>query len=132
MRKVHAGINPGIRMEYVLAGTAEANDAVVGALKPNSLVVNATGLGKDAEGSPLSDAVRFPEGALVWEYNYRGKLVFLEQAKAQEKARSLRIEDGWVYFIHGWTRVIAEVFGIDIPASGPEFDRLCRIAAECR
>ncbi|MGA2545459.1 MAG: shikimate dehydrogenase [Rectinemataceae bacterium] len=132
MKQVHAAINPGIRMEYVLAETAEGNDAVVNGLKARSLVVNATGLGKDAAGSPLTDAARFPDGGLVWEYNYRGELVFVAQARAQEKARSLKIEDGWVYFIHGWTRVIAEVFGIDIPASGPAFDELCRIAAESR
>ena len=132
MKQVHVGINPGIKMEYVLAETAEANDAVVNGLKARSFVVNATGLGKDAPGSPLTDAVRFPEKGLVWEYNYRGELVFLDQARAQEKSRSLTVEDGWVYFIHGWTRVIAEVFGVDIPASGPEFDEICRIAAECR
>ncbi len=132
MREVHKGLNPGIRMEYVLAETAEKNDAVVNALRPGSLVVNATGLGKDAPGSPLTDAVRFPQDGLVWEYNYRGELVFLDQARAQEKARNLRIEDGWVYFIHGWTRVIAEVFHREIPTRGPEFDALCRIAAEAR
>ena len=40
--------------------------------------------------------------------------------------------DGWFYFLHGWTRVIAEVFAVDLPAdiptSGPEFDELSRIA----
>jgi len=132
MREVHRGINPGIRMEYVLAETAPKNDRVVNALKPGSLVVNATGLGKDAPGSPLTDAVRFPENGLVWEYNYRGELVFLDQARAQQKAKSLTIEDGWVYFIHGWTRVIAEVFHREIPTSGPVFDELCRTAAAAR
>jgi shikimate 5-dehydrogenase len=132
MKHIHSTINPGIRVEYALAETAAVNDAVVNALKPRSLVVNATGLGKDAAGSPLTDRVRFPEGGLVWEYNYRGELVFLEQAHAQEKSRSLSIEDGWVYFIHGWTQVIAEVFGIDIPTSGSAFDQLCRIAADYR
>jgi shikimate 5-dehydrogenase len=132
MKAVHAKINPGIPISYVLADSAGKNDAVLASLPPSSLVVNATGLGKDAEGSPLTDAARFPERGLVWEYNYRGELVFLDQARAQEKSRSLTIVDGWVYFIHGWTRVIAEVFGIDIPASGPAFDELCRIAADCR
>jgi shikimate 5-dehydrogenase len=132
MKAVHEGLNPGIRMRYVLADAAAKNDAVVSALPPGSMVVNATGLGKDAEGSPLTEAARFPERGLVWEYNYRGELVFLDQARAQEQGRSLRIVDGWVYFIHGWTRVIAEVFGIDIPASGPAFDELCRIAADAR
>ena len=132
MKAVHAKLNPGIAIRYVLADTAGKNDAVVSALPPCSMVVNATGLGKDAEGSPLTTAAAFPERGLVWEYNYRGELVFLDQARAQEKSRSLTIADGWVYFIHGWTRVIAEVFGIDIPASGSAFDELCRIAADAR
>ncbi len=132
MREVHARINPGLRVEYVLAEQPEKNDAVVSALPRGSLVVNATGLGKDAEGSPLTTAVRFPEDGLVWEYNYRGKLVFLDQARAQEKSRRLTIEDGWVYFIHGWTRVIAEVFHVDIPTSGSSFDEISRIAASVR
>jgi shikimate 5-dehydrogenase len=132
MREVHRGTNPGIRMDYVLAETAEKNDAVVNALKPGSLVVNATGLGKDAPGSPLTDAVRFPRDGLAWEYNYRGALVFLDQARAQREARNLTVEDGWVYFIHGWTRVIAEVFHREIPTSGPVFEELCRIAAAAR
>ncbi len=132
MREVHRQINPGLPVEYVLAASAQANDAVVGALKPGSLVVNATGLGKDAEGSPLSDQVCFPQNGLVWEYNYRGQLRFMEQAQAQQGARSLTIEDGWVYFIHGWTRVIAEVLNLEIPTTGPGFEKLCEIAATCR
>lgn len=132
MREVHRGINPGLRMEYVLAETAARNDEVVNGLKPGSLVVNATGLGKDAPGSPLTNAARFPQEGMVWEYNYRGELVFLDQARAQRESCHLAIEDGWVYFIHGWTRVIAEVFHRDIPTSGPIFDELCRIAAAAR
>jgi shikimate 5-dehydrogenase len=92
--------------------------------------MNATGLGKDAPGSPITDAAVFPEDGIAWDFNYRGDLVFMDQARAQQTGRNLRIEDGWVYFIHGWTRVIAEVFHIDIPTSGPEFDRLSRIAGE--
>ena len=93
------------------------------------MVVNATGLGKDRPGSPLTDAVEFPENGIVWEFNYRGDLVFLDQANAQKAQKNLTIEDGWIYFIHGWTRVIAEVFHRDIPTSGPEFDQLSEIAA---
>lgn len=40
----------------------------------------------------------------------------------------LHVRDGWFYFIHGWTRVMAEMFHVDIPATGPGFDRLCEIA----
>jgi hypothetical protein len=66
------------------------------------------------------------------DLNYRGDLIFLEQARRQQEERSVRVEDGWIYFIHGWTQVISEVFHIDIPASGPEFDQLANIAAAAR
>lgn len=132
MKEIHARINPGIPVEYVVASEHAMNDSVLERLKPGSLVVNATGLGKDQEGSPISDRAQFPEGGLVWEFNYRGNLVFLEQAKRQARAKSLKIEDGWIYFIHGWTQVIAEVFHREIPPSGPVFEDLCRIAAEYR
>ena len=68
----------------------------------------------------------------MWELNYRGELRFLEQARRQEQARALVIEDGWRYFVHGWTRAIAAVFEIEIPTSGPRFEALSRIAAEAR
>ncbi|TVQ39724.1 MAG: shikimate dehydrogenase [Spirochaetaceae bacterium] len=132
MKQIHARINPGIGVEYHHCPKPEQNDAVVNRLVPGSMVVNATGLGKDAPGSPLTDAAGFPENGLVWEFNYRGDLVFLDQARAQQQERRLTIEDGWVYFIHGWTRVIAEVFDIDIPTAGPQFDRLSEIAAGAR
>ena len=77
----------------------------------------------------LTDAAIFPERAVVWDLNYRGNLVFLDQARRQEASRKLQVEDGWTYFIYGWTRVIAEVFHVDIPTSGPDFDEICRIAA---
>jgi shikimate 5-dehydrogenase len=94
------------------------------------MVINATGLGKDRPGSPLTDSVEYPENGIAWDFNYRGDLIFLEQAKAQKESKTLSVEDGWVYFIHGWTRVIAEVFHIDIPTRGPEFENLSEIAAK--
>ena len=51
-------------------------DQLTAALPPHSLVVNATGLGKDRDGSPISDAARFPWGGIVWEFNYRGPRKF--------------------------------------------------------
>ncbi len=128
MRHVHARMGFTIPISYVLTPKAGDADAEVKALRPGSMVVNATGLGKDRPGSPVSDAVVFPERGLVWEFNYRGDLVFLDQARHQQERRALTIADGWLYFIHGWTRVMAEVFDIDIPSSGPDFDRLSDIA----
>ena len=130
IRRIHEGIESDVPVDYVLAPRPEDNDAVLAGLKPGSLVINATGLGKDAPGSPLSHSAVFPERAVAWDLNYRGDLVFLDQARAQAKSRSLQVEDGWTYFIHGWTQVIAEVFDIDIPTSGPAFERLSEIARE--
>ncbi len=103
-----------VPMVYHLCKEPSLNDAVVEALPPGSLVVNATGLGKDRPGSPLTDGCTFPQNGIVWELNYRGSLEFMHQAEAQKEERNLTIEDGWTYFIHGWTQVIAEVFHIDI------------------
>jgi hypothetical protein len=69
-------------------------------------------------------------GTTVWEFNYRGDLTFLAQARAQEEARRLTVSDGWGYFIISWTRVISEVFDIDIPTSGPVFEKLSQLARE--
>ena len=130
IKRIHADIESDVPVDYVLAPDPNDNDAVLRNLKPGSLVINATGLGKDAPGSPLSDACIFPQRTVVWDLNYRGDLVFLDQARAQEKARALQVEDGWTYFIHGWTQVISEVFGIDIPTSGPAFNHISDIARE--
>jgi shikimate 5-dehydrogenase len=132
MQRLHEKLSTGVPVAYVHAPQAEQNDGILAGLKPHSLVVNATGLGKDAPGSPLTDDAVFPEHGLVWDFNYRGDLVFLDQARSQAGKRQLRIEDGWVYFIHGWTQVIAEVFHIDIPSRGSVFEDLSRIAAEAR
>ena len=130
IRRIHAAMGTTLPVDYVLAPHPTDNDAIVAGLKPGSVVINATGLGKDAPGSPLSDAVRFPERAVVWDLNYRGELIFLDQARARQQAARLQIEDGWIYFIHGWTQVIAEVFHIGIPVSGPQFDAISKIAQD--
>lgn len=130
IKRIHAEVASDVAVEYILAPRPEDNDAVLNSLKPGSFIINATGLGKDAPGSPLSNAAAFPEKSVVWDLNYRGNLVFLDQARAQEQAKSLNVVDGWTYFIHGWTQVIAEVFHIDIPTSGPAFDRISEIAIE--
>lgn len=113
LRSVHlaAGLPDIFRYVQVAAGTD--NDALVSALPERSLIVNATGMGKDRPGSPLSPAVRFPTDSTAWDFNYRGHLTFIEQADAAQD-RGVRIVDGWRYFIHGWTQVIAEVFDLTL------------------
>jgi shikimate 5-dehydrogenase len=132
MRHVHAGFGSEVPVDYLEITRPEDNDAVLGRLKPGSLVANATGLGKDTPGSPVTGAAVFPQEGIVWEFNYRGDLEFLRQARAQAEVRNLQVQDGWTYFIHGWTRVIAEVFHLDIPVRGEKFDRLCELAAAAR
>jgi len=132
MRQAHRGLDVAVNVEYVHAPVPEENDRVCLDMAPGSLVANATGLGKDRPGSPLTDAALFPQGGRVWDFNYRGDLHFLEQARRQKDEADLTIEDGWTYFIHGWTRVISEVFGIEIPTSGPEFDKLSEVASRAR
>jgi shikimate 5-dehydrogenase len=127
MRAFHDRIGLRIPTRYALAPESVDNDAVLSEMSPEAVVVNATGLGKDRPGSPLTDAARFPDRATAWDFNYRGDLVFLDQARAQSD-RGVTAVDGWFYFLHGWTRVMAQVFDIDIPTSGPDFDTLSRIA----
>ena len=99
-------------------------------LKPGSLVVNATGLGKDRPGSPLTDDAKFPKDALVWEINYRGELRFMHQGLEQKDEKNLTVIDGWKYFIYGWTSVISEVF--HIPIEGKTLDKCDVIASQFR
>ncbi|MCD8140433.1 MAG: hypothetical protein LUE17_11760 [Planctomycetaceae bacterium] len=109
-----APLSSRTRFSYIHGPTPADNDRLVAALPPCSLVVNATGLGKDAPGSPTTDAVVYPADSLVWEINYRGDLLFMRQAQAQATEKRLHVEDGWNYFIYGWTQVIAEVFDVVI------------------
>jgi shikimate 5-dehydrogenase len=121
-----AGCGKRIEFRFIHNPVPADNDKLAVALPPSSLVVNATGLGKDAPGSPVTDAVSWSPNSLVWEINYRGNLVFMQQAQAQAKEKTLHVEDGWNYFIYGWTQVIAEVFNIDI--DGPTLQKLSSIA----
>jgi shikimate dehydrogenase len=99
-------------------------------LPPRSLVVNATGMGKDLPGSPLSAGARFPQRSAVWELNYRGEREFLRQARAQQDELGLRVEDGWRYFVVGWAAVIEKVFARRLEAA--DVDLLERIATANR
>ena len=95
-----------------------------------SIVINATGMGKDRPGSPVTDAGLFPTNGIAWELNYRGELDFMHQALAQRDSRNITVEDGWLYFLYGWTQVIAQVF--HMPIEGELFERLAEVAEVVR
>ena len=130
IREIHESLGSDIPIEYRLVETVQDNDDILASMAAGSVVINATGLGKDSPGSPLSDAANFPKNSIIWDLNYRGDLIFLDQAKAAKAAQGLQIEDGWTYFIHGWSQVIAEVFSIEIPVAGDRFEAISRIATK--
>ena len=132
IERIHNELGRDVPVEYAYTPFPEDNDTIMSRIAPYSVVVNATGLGKDTPGSPITDAALFPDHGIAWDFNYRGDLVFLDQARAQQAQRQLQIEDGWVYFIHGWTQAIAEVFHRDIPIEGPVFNELSNIAKTIR
>lgn len=114
LRRIHQEIGARTHLEYRAVSTAAESDEILHSLPPRSLVINATGMGKDMPGSPLSDTARFPEGGVAWDLNYRGDLRFLEQARSQADPRRLLVHDGWGYFLHGWGEHIAEVFDVHL------------------
>ncbi len=95
----------------VLTPTPEEATAVLRELPPGSLIVNATGLGKDRPGSPLPSPAPWPRGALVWDLNYRGELRFLEDARRAADGLGLRLQDGWGLFLHGWSEALGCILG---------------------
>ena len=117
-----------IPAEYYLTPNQGDNDAVLEKMSRGSLIINATGLGKDRPGSPLTDSAIFLENAIVWELNYRGERRFMHQAMEQAEQRGVKVVDGWMYFIFGWTQVIADVFNTTI--LGDRLKMCERIASE--
>lgn len=124
MRKIHSRLQTSAKVEYVENADPRVNDQLIKGLPSGSLVINATGLGKDSPGSPITSAAQFPEGGLVWELNYRGELEFLHQALDQKASRGLQVHDGWRYFLHGWALTMEHVFHIRI-----DDHKFCRLAA---
>ncbi len=107
-------IGTDIRVECIANADPRRNDEIMAGLPDGSIVINATGMGKDIPGSPITDDGLFPRNGIAWEFNYRGELDFMHQALRQVQSRNLTVEDGWVYFLHGWSQVIAQVLHIDL------------------
>ena len=130
LRKIHDQLQFRSCVEYHVISRPQESDALLASLPPGSLVVNATGMGKDVPGSPITDAAAFPEQGVVWELNYRGALDFLTQARRRAEKHRLALHDGWRYFLHGWTEVLAEVF--HFPLGAAVFERLATEANRFR
>jgi shikimate 5-dehydrogenase len=127
LRKMVGAFETDIAFDYRLNALPEVNDALMAALPPGSLVINGTGMGKDLPGSPVTAAGLFPLNGAAWELNYRGELAFLHYALAQHESRGLVVEDGWLYFLYGWTQFVAQALKVRI--EGQLFDRLAAIAS---
>lgn len=109
MREMVESLDTDIEMVYLVNDDPVKNDEIMGSLPAYSIVINATGMGKDTPGSPITDAGLFPVNGIAWEFNYRGERTFMHQALAQAEERKVRMEDGWVYFIYGWATVVCQV-----------------------
>ena len=97
-------------------------DDLVSTAPPGSLIVNATGMGKDRPGAPITSRARFPPRSVIWELNYRGDLKFLSQARLQARGRQLQVHDGWQLFCHGWAAALTPILGLpDDDALGDQF-----------
>jgi shikimate 5-dehydrogenase len=119
-----------IQIEYICNDDPRKNDRIMEQFPPRSIVINATGMGKDTPGSPITWDGKFPEESIAWEFNYRGELDFMHQALAQVESLRVRVEDGWIYFVHGWTAVVAQVLHFDLT---PEiFNKLNEAASSTR
>lgn len=130
LAQIHERMGARFPVDYHRVTDISNSDRLLESLPPRSVVVNATGLGKDRPGSPISDRARFPSEAVVWDFNYRGSLEFLRQAQRQADERNLVVEDGWRYFVYGWSEHIAEVFRLEVDQA--RFERLARIAETIR
>jgi shikimate dehydrogenase len=116
---MHVAASLGVASRVVphLQDDTSGNTGLLAGHPDARLVVNATGLGKDSPGSPLTDEAVFPRHCVVWDMNYRGPLTFLHQAPTQCDARELHIVDGWRFFLHGWTHALARI--LDVPPGDP-------------
>jgi shikimate dehydrogenase len=113
-KEMVGGLKTDIEIEYIQNSDPLVSDKLMEEFPPYSVIINATGMGKDTPGSPITWKGKFPMNSIAWEFNYRGELEFLHQALAQVESRQLKVEDGWLYFLHGWTQVVAQVLHFNL------------------
>lgn len=85
---------------------SQNSDKTIAELGSGALIVNATGMGKDLPGSPIRNPDNIFNNSIIWEFNYRGELNFLNDCMKIRDRKNFLIEDGWYYFIHGWANVL--------------------------
>jgi shikimate dehydrogenase len=129
-REMVGGLKTDIQIDYIQNTDPTVNDGIMEKFPPYSIIINATGMGKDTPGSPISWNGKFPMNSISWEFNYRGELDYLHQSLAQVESRKVKVEDGWIYFVHGWTQVVAQVLHFDLTA--PLFKKLNEAASSVR
>jgi len=129
-KEMVGGLKTDIEIEYICNSDPLTNDKIMEKFPPYSVIINATGMGKDTPGSPITWDGKFPMNSVSWEFNYRGELDFLHQSLAQAESRKVKVEDGWLYFVHGWTQVVAQVLHFDLTPS--LFDQLNQVASTVR
>jgi shikimate 5-dehydrogenase len=125
-----SGLKTDIAIEYICNSDPIVNDKIMEKFPPYSVIINATGMGKDTPGSPITWDGKFPMNSISWEFNYRGELDYLHQSLAQVESRKVKVEDGWLYFVHGWTQVVSQVLHFDLTPA--VFDKLNQAASTVR
>ncbi|MEO8355489.1 MAG: shikimate dehydrogenase [Chloroflexota bacterium] len=129
-KEMVSALETDIEVEYICNSDPLVNDRIMETFPPHSIIINATGMGKDTPGSPITWDGKFPMNSISWEFNYRGELDFMHQSVAQVESRNVKVEDGWIYFVHGWTQVVAQVLHFDLT---PDlFEKLNEAASSVR
>jgi shikimate dehydrogenase len=121
-KEMVGGLKTDIEIEYICNSDPLVNDQIMEKFPPYSVIINATGMGKDTPGSPITWDSKFPMNSVSWD--------FLHQSLAQVESRKVKVEDGWLYFVHGWTQVVAQVLHFDLTPT--LFDQLNQAASTVR
>ena len=77
MRNMVAKYETDIEVNHIQSNDPACNDKVMARMPEYSIIINATGMGKDTPGSPITDNGLFPRSnSIAWSLTYRGELDF--------------------------------------------------------
>lgn len=110
--------------------TGDGSLSDVGRLPPGTLIVNATGLGKDRPGAPFALPAPWPQRAHAWDLNYRGELLMLDAARRAPAELGVTAHDGWHLFVNGWAESLVRIIGREISAA--ELEEMDVVASRVR